>query len=50
MPYQVPLTAEVDESNLPAGYELQANPFYAGVAYTEFAAVVVLLLPDPRGH
>jgi hypothetical protein len=50
MPYQVPLTADVDESNLPAGYELQANPFYAGVAYTEFAAVVVLLLPDPRGH
>ncbi len=49
MPYQVPLTAEVDETNVPAGYELAANPFYAGVAYTEFAAVVVLLLPDPRG-
>jgi hypothetical protein len=49
LPFQVPLTAEVDESNLPAGYEPEANPFYAGVAFTEFAAVVVLLLPDPRG-
>ena len=49
MPYQVPLTAEVDETNLPAGYVLAENPFYAGVAYTEFAAVVVLVLPDHRG-
>jgi hypothetical protein len=49
LPFQVPLTADVDETNIPAGYMLEANPFYAGVAYTEFAAVVVLLLPDPRG-
>jgi hypothetical protein len=49
MPFQIPLTAEVDEANFPVGYMLESNPFYAGVAYTEFAAVVVLLLPDPRG-
>ena len=49
LPFQIPLTAGVDESNFPPGYVLTENPFYAGVAYTEFAAVVVLLLPDPRG-